>query len=1098
MSLYFECRAKTDEKTVRSGKLISVKKGGNPKLSETLPFPFVERSDARIYKKESFVNLEKVQTFEEYLIMEQDSKNPPVKSDEMTDEVFEEIVKKSDDEAVKALWNRLQNSEEVKTFSKEVELPKDDSEWNYEAVYKNTYVSCAILYEDFIIIFEDALIDSELVDFEKVEPEKLRNLKGKKPSYKKRSMRFEIAGGQQLVPFKKIDSDGKEKDCYGYITINDFAGSATREDSGDLKKGNEIWLTKNGDLDIRCGNLKSDSVKQWIVKTVSDRDELSEEDKENIAGKYHFAFTCSITVNIKNCTLFGDPEKTEKVFIDEVLITHSSKFWVDRWIVTGATGNEKWRWNDYDELWEGPMINVCGVQLSLAFQHYNSSEYGMMLVDARELVPFYNMQIKTASGGFTGTDSDITVVLHGEYGDYGPVRLNGYVTHSNAFEEGMCDGITIGTKLKDRYRRVGRIYQIDLKSNMKWAAPGWKPEFIDVSQMMFKYGFENCLSSAWEAEPVASERSAEDYVSRFFLGEWIDSKKTYGYTVEPKAWSKLHAFLFVADEEVSYDKEDIEKPNCHVIPRGMKTMINFNCGRDFVIEPDNIKEFGRSFSRKITPEEIGKDVRIADNDTIKLLSSTRDYTTARKIFESLEKPERVNKDYIYYMSVSAEGDSLREVAEKFGYAGHRGNGSIDLSYDFAEKAGLPTFGETAFRTYRTTITKQHLYGALLCNDIVAMVDLGVGKGIKVELLKNEEFVEINGSRTNYPDAVKNYNTDIYKNATNDSVFVNLDGKPLPKDIYARANSYPTICPNWEFYIDAITEKERSLLNKDKILRANLQFNMLERESLVQIKRKFLKCDPNYKESETPGRPPAEELPESTEELQRQIVELNNINAGLLEDNARLLNDVNRLTDELKNCGDSKTELENQIAALENDNLALINENAALTEQNKTLQQEFDKFKESHEDCENTIGALTATVNDLQKELSELKAKCPEYKDEPKDKSEADSRIAELENKIKELQTLIDDLKKKFPENSGGDNESGGNDEGRLRRLEKRLVELKKERDYSVRRIGSIQLLLMNKQARPSDKKELEELKAKLPSLDSQIKALEEELKSLRR
>lgn len=304
--------------------------------------------------------------------------------------------------------------------------------------------------------------------------------------------------------------------------------------------------------------------------------------------------------------------------------------------------------------------------------------------------------------------------------------------------------------------------------------------------------------------------------------------------------------------------------------------------------------------------------------------------------------------------------------------------------------------------------------------------------VKSDEMTDEVFEEI--VKKSDDEAVKNYNTDLYKNATNDSVFVNLDGKPLPKDIYARANSYPTICPNWEFYIDAITEKERSLLNKDKVLRANLQFNMLERESLVQIKRKFLKCDPNYKESETPGRPPAEELPESTEELQRQIVELNNINSGLLEDNARLLNDVNRLADELKNCGDSKTELENQIAALENDNLALINENAALTQQNKTLQtekeaaesekqnlqKEFDEFKEKHSDCDNTIGALTATVNDLQKELSDLKAKCPEYKNEPKDKSEADSRIAELESKIKELQTLIEELKNKFSEDSGDD------------------------------------------------------------------------------
>lgn len=1097
MNIEFEYRVKTDEKTVRSGNLISVKKGGNSKISETLPFSFAERSDARIYAKECFRNLEKGQSFEEYLKQENDLENHSAPKEEMSDEIFEKIVKKSDDKVIKALWDRLQNSEEEKTFSKEVKLPEDECEWTYEAVYKNTYVSCAILYEDFVIIFEDALIDSEPVDFEKVEPNKFRNLEDKKKNtYKKRSMWFKISGNQKLVPFKRVDSDGKEKDCYGYITIKDYVSSQKQMDDGDLEIGKELWLGKDGRFDIQCRNFHSDSVKQWIVKTVSGRDELSDEDREDITGKYYFAFTCSITVNIKNCTLFGDPERTEKIFIDNVLVTRSNKHWMNWWKVCAATGGEPWGWYLFDDLWEGPRIKVAGEDVSLGFLRESNSEYGMMVVDARELVPFYNMQIKTESGDYTGTDSDITAVLHGEYGDFGPVRLNGYVTHSNAFESGKCDGITIGTKLTDRYKRVGRIYQIDLKTNMKWAAPGWKPEYIDVCQMMFKYGLKHKFTTIWGSalEQVPSTRCAEDYVSRFLINNWIDNKKkTYTYVIDSKAWSWRHAFVFAANEEISYDPEDLAMPNCHVIPKGKNTLVSVQCGRNFEIQVEKANSTIRTYSRRITPEELLQNVRIAENDTLKLLSSTHDYTTAKGIFESLEKPDFINPNYMYFMALIAEGESLEALAESLGYAGHRGEGKINLTYDYAEKAGLETFGDTNFRTYRTTITKQHLYGAILCNDVVAMVDLGVGKGIKVELLKNDEFVEIDGVSTNWPRKVKSYNTNFYKNSLNDSIFVNLDGEPLPKDTFARAHSHPTICQDWEKYIRLITEKERSLLNKENLLRTVLQRNMLERESLLQMKKQFLKCDPNYKETEVPGRPPMEELPDNVEELQRQIVELNNINAGLLEDNARLSNELKTFKENYATCETSKVELENQVTTLLNDKESLERNNLNLTQQNLTLQsqktalengkqelqEKYDALEQEHQGCSNTIADLNTTIQNLRAQL----ASCPT------DLAEAAKQIAELQAQLDSANAQIAQLQALC----GG----GSDDDGRLRQLEKRLADLEKQRDYAVRRIGSIQLLIMNKRARPSDKKEIEEQKAKLALLDSQIKELEAEIKSLR-
>lgn len=119
----------------------------------------------------------------------------------------------------------------------------------------------------------------------------------------------------------------------------------------------------------------------------------------------------------------------------------------------------------------------------------------------------YNFSIKTADEYKAGTDSNIFLVLYGENGQTVETRLNGYIS-GNAFERNNTDNFKI--ELDD----IGEIYQIDLRSDCRYAGAGWRLSYIKITR-------------------EGSFRS-----SMFHVNAWIEDTKTKTYSINGNDWLK--------------------------------------------------------------------------------------------------------------------------------------------------------------------------------------------------------------------------------------------------------------------------------------------------------------------------------------------------------------------------------------------------------------------------------------------------------------------------------------------------------------------------------------------------------------------------------
>jgi len=119
----------------------------------------------------------------------------------------------------------------------------------------------------------------------------------------------------------------------------------------------------------------------------------------------------------------------------------------------------------------------------------------------------YKFEIKTADQHKAGTDSNIFLVLYGESGQTVETRLNKHIK-GNAFERNHTDKCEIS--LDD----VGEIYQIDLRSDCKYAGAGWRLSYIKIT------------------------RGNSEHTSVFHVNQWIEDTKTKTYTVNPTDWLK--------------------------------------------------------------------------------------------------------------------------------------------------------------------------------------------------------------------------------------------------------------------------------------------------------------------------------------------------------------------------------------------------------------------------------------------------------------------------------------------------------------------------------------------------------------------------------
>ena len=131
----------------------------------------------------------------------------------------------------------------------------------------------------------------------------------------------------------------------------------------------------------------------------------------------------------------------------------------------------------------------------------------------------YTVTVKTGNVPLAGTDSNIYIRLIGESGAMtDEVKLNPLI-EGNAFEKGSTDVVTASFS-----RNVGRVNEIQLRSDMKWAGADWYVDWIKVKNLM---GTE----------------------TTFQVGEWIADTNTRIFTTSPGKSTQYKLTVTTGDEQ---------------------------------------------------------------------------------------------------------------------------------------------------------------------------------------------------------------------------------------------------------------------------------------------------------------------------------------------------------------------------------------------------------------------------------------------------------------------------------------------------------------------------------------------------------------------
>jgi hypothetical protein len=152
----------------------------------------------------------------------------------------------------------------------------------------------------------------------------------------------------------------------------------------------------------------------------------------------------------------------------------------------------------------------------------------------------YKFEIKTGDQSGAGTDSNIFLVLYGEYGQTTEVRLNGYCS-GNAFERNKTDSFAI--MMSDD---VGRVYQIDLRSDCKYAGSDWLLSNIKITRV------GNMLAQAVLGK--ADETDA-NLTSVFHINKWINNQATQQFFTNYDNWESVEKYETILEKYKSYPVE---------------------------------------------------------------------------------------------------------------------------------------------------------------------------------------------------------------------------------------------------------------------------------------------------------------------------------------------------------------------------------------------------------------------------------------------------------------------------------------------------------------------------------------------------------------
>lgn len=144
----------------------------------------------------------------------------------------------------------------------------------------------------------------------------------------------------------------------------------------------------------------------------------------------------------------------------------------------------------------------------------------------------YNFEVKTGDQSGAGTDSNIFVVMYGEFGQSNEYRLNKYIS-GNAFERDDTDKLSI-----DIPDDIGKVFSIDLRSDNTYAGAAWLLSYIKITR------------DGDEALPE-SNRS-----SKFQINQWINDTRKRNFVVTD--WTENIAKI--EKESILYASEPFHVP----------------------------------------------------------------------------------------------------------------------------------------------------------------------------------------------------------------------------------------------------------------------------------------------------------------------------------------------------------------------------------------------------------------------------------------------------------------------------------------------------------------------------------------------------------
>ncbi|WP_407426703.1 PLAT/LH2 domain-containing protein [Treponema sp.] len=622
-----------------------------------------------------------------------------------------------------------------------VEVPEDDSKiYEYEAIYKQTFVSAYIICNDVVLKIDKAFIKAEFAGFELVETLDNAGIQvigqpqqpPKGFEYRDNKCRFVLKDGVSLA----IDEDK----YFGYFYVKDFCITKGQDPEGRIYKGLKIPIDKDGNMIIECGRKSSTEVKEWFKEQF--RQGYAETRSWVKAhDEYNFALKGSLFINLTGGRFFKND--VCKFHVNDVLIAQARNNYRNAWILSNARSSEisKVTLHYTKEDYDSPNITYMdfvthdykrkvNVRITNNYEpntfiravypvksYSNINDFKLSFSMPEDIRSAYFVRMKTKNNIKAGSVANLFITMEGEYGKSEKMRLNGSKEMDGYINSGDYDLAVIGNARK--MDALGRIFRITLENEKHVLPDSWDVDYITISHQLFMYPTGDTFREAkiGSCEVMSNPIKTEDIGTLFFVDQKIKNKKNLTIVARKEDWAKCYICCSI---------EQIPDPT-------LDWTVYLNDGESSKNTRRNRRVPGWS------SDEFIKECRYSTEDFIGELFESSNYYRKLHAFSNLVKAEWVNKDYIdyvYTMNFDEINMAVRNCA--YYYDKMPKNTTDYLNYDYADVNNLPGKDSTAgnMREYKVSYVNNRLHIFIVCNSLAMHFVQNWGTDIEKVTLMN--------------------------------------------------------------------------------------------------------------------------------------------------------------------------------------------------------------------------------------------------------------------------------------------------------------------------------------------------------------------------